>query len=400
MSFVKLIDNEHNQSIKFIESLLSHEEEIRLKSFCFSLTKEELEGEIIDMLKRFLDEKCCPMFLSASLINLIKVRFLTEDLSGFALRQICEGDILEYDAAKLTSGLNEAVKNVLNEILLKRMQLYRHQHVRHYLISDFSIKNMRRNMEDRHIAFTDINTLFGLNEIDCSQSLFAVFDGHGGIDASNYAASHLLMKLKSSKFLLNNPSMALKEAVMQTDADFLSKCKREKLRCGSTAVVVLIQDQNLTVAWLGDSQVVLCKGGNAVQLMDPHKPDREDERQRIETLGGCVVYFNGWRVNGQLSVSRAIGDCDQKPFISSEPDVEEYELEGDEEFLILACDGLWDNVEPVEAVQLVNVCIKNGSRSSAAEQLVMLAKKNKSEDNITVLIVYLDVQEISSKIHS
>lgn len=47
------------------------------------------------------------------------------------------------------------------------------------------------------------------------------------------------------------------------------------LRSGSTGVAVFISGESLYVAWLGDSQVVLCKGGQAAQLMTPHKPDRE-----------------------------------------------------------------------------------------------------------------------------
>ena len=54
----------------------------------------------------------------------------------------------------------------------------------------------------------------------------------------------------------------------------------------------------------------------------------QDERSRIESLGGCVLFFGGWRVNGSLAVSRSIGDSEQKPFITGEPDVEEYEMEG------------------------------------------------------------------------
>ena len=40
------------------------------------------------------------------------------------------------------------------------------------------------------------------------------------------------------------------------------------------------------------------------------------------------MYFGAWRVNGSLSVSRAIGDAEHKPYISGEPDVEEFILEG------------------------------------------------------------------------
>lgn len=34
----------------------------------------------------------------------------------------------------------------------------------------------------------------------------------------------------------------------------------------------------------------------------------QDEKLRIEALGGCVIWFGTWRVNGSLSVSRAIGE--------------------------------------------------------------------------------------------
>ena len=40
-------------------------------------------------------------------------------------------------------------------------------------------------------------------------------------------------------------------------------------------MVALIQGMNLSIGWLGDSQIVLCKAGDAIQLMEPHKPDRQ-----------------------------------------------------------------------------------------------------------------------------
>ena len=49
------------------------------------------------------------------------------------------------------------------------------------------------------------------------------------------------------------------------------------------------------------------RGGVPVKIIDPHKPNRDDERARIEALGGSIIHFGTWRVNGQLAVSRAIG---------------------------------------------------------------------------------------------
>ena len=81
----------------------------------------------------------------------------------------------------------------------------------------------------------------------------------------------------------------------------------QPLRSGTTAVVSLIRGKTLYAAWLGDSQAVLVRSGQAVDIVAPHKPNRVDEKKRIEALGGSVIYWGTWRVNGQLAVSRAIG---------------------------------------------------------------------------------------------
>ena len=71
---------------------------------------------------------------------------------------------------------------------------------------------------------------------------------------------------------------------------------------------MLIDPDALYVSWLGDSQALLVRSGQAVEIMTPHTPGNEDEKSRIVELGGCVVWFGTWRVNGNLAVSRAIGE--------------------------------------------------------------------------------------------
>ena len=117
----------------------------------------------------------------------------------------------------------------------------------------------------------------------------------------------------------------------------------------------MLRDNTLHIGWVGDSQVTMCKQGRAVQLMEPHKPNRkvcvslflslflkvlldilffhQDERERIEELGGCVIWIGDWRVNGNIAVSRSIGDKDHKPYVTANPDTLEFDLEGD----FLAC---------------------------------------------------------------
>ena len=65
-------------------------------------------------------------------------------------------------------------------------------------------------------------------------------------------------------------------------------------------------------------------------------------------------------------------------------------LTGDEDFLILACDGLWDVVKPGEAVDLVVQHVaEGGDRSSVAKLLVDSAKSGGSNDNISVVVIFL-----------
>ena len=61
----------------------------------------------------------------------------------------------------------------------------------------------------------------------------------------------------------------------------------------------------------------------AVPLSEDHKPNRIDERQRIESAGGVVVWAGTWRVGGVLAVSRAFGDRLLKRYVVAMPDITE-----------------------------------------------------------------------------
>jgi serine/threonine protein phosphatase PrpC len=186
---------------------------------------------------------------------------------------------------------------------------------------------------------------------------------------------------------------------------------------GSTATGVVILDSKLCVFNVGDSQTVLCRGGEAVQLLAPHKPNNECERQRINAANGWISSeIDGdsvvYRVCGDLSVSRAIGDIDYKyrwgniltsPYIAwpsehshtitsdlivATPDVISMQIEDDFEFLIIASDGLWDFISLTEAVEECRCQLLCGkSVSEAADYLSNLAREKGSGDDITVIVV-------------
>lgn len=77
----------------------------------------------------------------------------------------------------------------------------------------------------------------------------------------------------------------------------------------------------------GDSRAIIVKrDGSFVPLSHDHKPGRNDETKRINDLGGRVIYWGRWRVEGVLAVSRSIGDAKLKPYVTASPDIIEHEI--------------------------------------------------------------------------
>ncbi|KAM4576865.1 protein phosphatase 1F [Odontesthes bonariensis] len=371
---------------------------------------EELHGESLELGLRLLAARSAPSGLSALLCQAALSQLLKNDLSPFHCLQETEANQEEEEQVVLLQS--EAVQHLfLNKLI--HVALAWHKDLPKLSLSTsrishcsvHSIKNTRRKMEDKHLALAEFNQLFGIQD-EVERSYYAVFDGHGGVDAAIYSATHLHVALSKEETLQSDTSMAFKAAFKHTDDMFRGKAKRERLRSGSTAVAVLIHGQELTVAWLGDSQAVLVKKGQVVTLMNPHKPEREDEKQRIEDLGGCITFIGCWRVNGTYAVSRAIGDFDQKPYVSGDADCSTIPLLGDEDYVLLACDGFFDAINPSEVPFLVLDALQqtldpdggrdtppehseDSVRQRVAEKLVGYAKAGGSSDNITVMLVFL-----------
>nr|POF27084.1 putative protein phosphatase 2c 8 [Quercus suber] len=150
-------------------------------------------------------------------------------------------------------------------------------------------------------------------------------------------------------------------------------------------------------------RAVLFSGGVAFALSRDHKPDRPDELKRIEAAGGKVINWNGHRVLGVLTTSRSIGDHCLRPYVISKPEVTVTKRSNNDEFLILASDGLWDVISNEVACQIVKRClegrlrrksleveVENESRAAeAAAVLTELAMARGSKDNISVIVVEL-----------
>ena len=110
---------------------------------------------------------------------------------------------------------------------------------------------------------------------------------------------------------------------------------------------------------MGDSRAIASVRGRVQNLSYDHKPNNETETKRILAAGGWVEYN---RVNGNLALSRALGDFvfkknekkkAEEQIVTAYPDVDVKELTSDHEFILLACDGIWDVLSNEEVLDFV-----------------------------------------------
>lgn len=220
--------------------------------------------------------------------------------------------------------------------------------------------------------------------------------------AGNSPAS--LAQTVMSRLLMNHPgvkleeiSVALRLAFQRMD-DELWESQQAK-NVGSTAVVSMVSGSHICLANCGDSRAVLSRGGMAYRLTRDHKPEMEDEQDRIQNCGGKVLDFNGKRVMGLLAMSRAIGDhCLRNVGVVAEPEVTIIPRSPEDEFLVLASDGLWDALSDSEVCDLGQRCFRRARERGAvpetaarvaASVLMRAALDRGSSDNITVVVVDL-----------
>ncbi|KAM4770660.1 integrin-linked kinase-associated serine/threonine phosphatase 2C [Rhinophrynus dorsalis] len=246
-------------------------------------------------------------------------------------------------------------------------------------------------------------------------SYFAVFDGHGGSRASRFAAHNLhrnvVKKLPRGEGSSVEKAMkkCLLDAFKQTDEDFLKQAASQKpaWKDGTTALCVLVADNILYIANLGDSRALLCRINEETQkhtvlsLSREHNPTQYEERMRIQRAGGNV---RDGRVLGVLEVSRSLGDGQYKRLgVISIPEVKRCPLTHSDRFVLMACDGLFKAFSPEEAVTFILNHVQEESSTTednpsdldaryeaACHRLANEAVRRGAADNVTVLLVQIN----------
>lgn len=283
-----------------------------------------------------------------------------------------------------------------------------------------------------------------LNELAMT-TFAAVFDGHGGDECSNFLVEALPRNVRyqmySEREALRNSIESsrgargghseqsedatselmrriIKTAYLRTDKEFISP--KSAPQSGSTAATVILMGRRLFAANVGDSRVVLCRGGGqCVELTSDHKPSRPDEAARVRAAGGFILHK---RVMGELAITRAFGDKSFKmgikamlepdeeggdsngtmnedmtkdltaPLVSSEPEIASMVLSHNDEFLLLACDGLFDVFRSQDAIALARqeLIAHRGEPAEVARVLSDQAiRVRRSRDNVSILIIVL-----------
>lgn len=271
--------------------------------------------------------------------------------------------------------------------------------------ASYSEQGFRATMEDADISVQDLATS---NWRQCSY--FGIYDGHGGKDCVNFvrrrlhinivAALHARGGLDKSAQVHQDVHESLMQGFLKTDQQFLSLAQGiASSNSGSTAVVACIVGGWVWCANVGDSRALLCRNGKALQLSLDHKPSRPDESQRIEEAGGFVSFH---RVLGRLAVSRAFGDEEYKvgatkpigqPLVIAEPEIRVEQLTPEDDFLFMACDGLFAVFSCQEAVDFLHNRLaamppNEQDPRRAVEDIVHEAiHERRSRDNVTALLV-------------
>lgn len=245
----------------------------------------------------------------------------------------------------------------------------------------------REKMEDEHAIYQIQDKGFFSAE---------VYDGHGGRQAAHIAAEMLTPYFLHlwSKESEKDPSEQLEiyELLRQACLMVDSHITERGIKSGTTLANFYIIKERFIAMGIGDSRVVIGVKNSARALTEDHKPDHPYERARIEAAGGRVIRVGVPRVQGELAMSRAIGDVHLKPYVIAEPLIVEGFLGIENDYVVLACDGVWDVLTEDDVIDIVRGV---ADPQNAAEKIKASAIDLGSTDNITVIV--LDIRDYKER---
>lgn len=252
----------------------------------------------------------------------------------------------------------------------------------------------------------------------------AVYDGHGpnGRYASDLANNSIKSYLSTNKEALY--ALDTEEDIEKFFKKMCSKVQEEfhtdKIDyqlSGTCAIMVLIKDGMIYTANLGDSRAVVASCAKdetcALEVSIDHKPTREGEKERILSSGGKIERtvvddkevgpFRVWKAEEDIpgiAIARSFGDLvAHKIGVSADPEVTAKEIDGDDRFVVMGSDGVWDVMSSAEAVGFI-LTLPINDKESAAEKMVTECRERwdlLNEIKKKQAQIYLDSAETNKK---
>nr|CCA20983.1 protein phosphatase 2C putative [Albugo laibachii Nc14] len=242
----------------------------------------------------------------------------------------------------------------------------------------------RKTMEDR---IKIIDGFMG----NSNEGFFSVYDGHGGMEVAAFLQQNLHQEIVKELSIQESDCTVenkLERAYIVTD---VMCCKSVAGFAGSTAITVLLLEneehkKTLYTSNVGDSRAVISHRGKASRLSVDHVATQPQEVDRIVKRGGFVMHD---RVLGVLAVSRSFGDRTFKDYVVAQPNTSVKTLEPAEDypFLVIGCDGLWNEFDDQEIIDFVSK-IEHSEREIAAKMLTDLVLEKDGDDNITAVVIF------------
>ena len=183
-----------------------------------------------------------------------------------------------------------------------------------------------------------------------------VFDGHLGAEAAKYVKTHLHENICNSAAYPTDVKKAIKEGFEVTNDLLLARARDSHCKAGTTATICITKGDQYYIANVGDSSAVLFKRptgsesenkkakSSEIQVLSTlHHVSNKDEWPAVQARGGVFVSVHGGiRLDGQISVTRTMGFITAAEHMSAEPDIVSGEITPEDDFIVLASDGLWD----------------------------------------------------------
>ncbi len=238
-----------------------------------------------------------------------------------------------------------------------------------------SEQGMRPFMEDAHVIRRDLN--------QAGDVFLGVFDGHSGSRASEYAAEFLPGRFNAALKEGLGPEQALERAYQEISRELDEEVS------GTTAVTCYLRDDMITVANAGDTRALVVSRDWVRQLTRDHRVEDPEERARILAQGGEIngsyVVFGG----AGLMPTRSLGDAwFELAGVTPVPDVSTERIGPGDQWLIAACDGLFDFMDNQTAANLVRGASSPQEAASLLSQEVLITRMG--TDNLTIIVLELE----------